>query len=254
MSSLTQPRGPLPARVYWVRRGIVLLVALLLVFVIGKVLGGGSDGQGDAGAQAEAASGQISEGGDGEGAGDADQTGSASDEPAQRKGTKGKRGRKAPLAAPDGECDPADITIKPLIGTVGNDGDIDYEVAVTGAQPACTWRFSNETVALKITSGSDLIWTSQHCRKLPTRDVVVRSAVPRQIALSWSGRRSDSECSGTGEWALPGSYHVVAAAMGGEPTDVQFRLTRPPTEVVTVTPKPRPKQNGDEPARRANRG
>ena len=34
------PRGPLPARVYWVRRTLVLIVALALVFGIGKLLTG----------------------------------------------------------------------------------------------------------------------------------------------------------------------------------------------------------------------
>src|SRR6478752_6846210 len=36
-------RGPLPARVYWVRRLAVLSVALLLVVGIAHLLGGGSD-------------------------------------------------------------------------------------------------------------------------------------------------------------------------------------------------------------------
>lgn len=251
MSSLTQPRGPLPARVYWIRRGAVLLVALLLVFTFAKVLGGGSDGKSDAEGTATAASAEQKSESAPDRAATPKATGAsgASGEPAG--GRKGKKAEKAPLARPDGPCDPADVVVEPVIGTVGNDGDIDYKVAVTGAEPACTWTFSNETVALKIVSGSDLIWTSQQCRTLPTRDIVVRSAVERRIALSWDGRRSDSTCSGTGKWALPGAYHVVVAAMGGEPTDVQFRLTRPPTEVVTVTPKPKPtKQASEKPVRR----
>jgi hypothetical protein len=31
----------------------------------------------------------------------------------------------------------------------------------------------------------------------------------------------------------------VAAALGGEPTDVQFLLTGPPDQVITKTPKPK---------------
>jgi hypothetical protein len=37
---MSSPRGPLPARVYWVRRALVLVVALALVFGIGKLLTG----------------------------------------------------------------------------------------------------------------------------------------------------------------------------------------------------------------------
>src|SRR3954470_16369934 len=42
MPALT--RGPLPARVYWVRRILALAVAVLLVVGIARLLGGGSDG------------------------------------------------------------------------------------------------------------------------------------------------------------------------------------------------------------------
>lgn len=233
MSALTRPSGPLPARVYWTRRGLVLVVALLLVFATGKVLGGGSDGKGEGDATAEAASGEI----DSEPR-ETRATERATQSTQQRQG---KKRAKAPLASPDGPCDPADITITPVIGTVANDGSIDYRVAVTGAEPACTWTFSQQTVALKITSGSDEVWSSQQCRTLPNRDIVVRSAVERRIALTWDGRRSDDGCTDRRGWARPGYYHVVVAALGGEPSDGQFRLTRPPTEVVTVTPKPEPK-------------
>ena len=40
MGSVRHPRGRLPRRVYWVRRSVVLGVALLLVFGIGRLLGG----------------------------------------------------------------------------------------------------------------------------------------------------------------------------------------------------------------------
>lgn len=232
MSALTRPRGPLPARVYWMRRGILLVIAFLLVFTLGKVLGGGSDGKSDEGARAAAASGEQA------GA----PTGTPSATPSARATSrpKAKKSRVA-LAQPDGPCDPEDIVIEPLVERVANDGDIDYAVAVRGAEPACTWTFSNETVALKITSGDDLIWTSQECRTLPEQDLVVRSTVAAKVQLSWHGRRSDEECSRSTAWALPGSYHVVVAAMGGEPTDVQFELTRPATVKVTITPKPRQK-------------
>lgn len=229
MSALTRPSGPLPARVYWIRRGIVLLLALLLVFLFAKVLGGGSDGKADPDAQAEAASGEVS-GTEEDAAESADEAG----------GTKGKAG-KAPLAEPDGECDPAEVTITPLIKKVANDGKIDFKVAVTGSRPACSWTFSRETVALKIISGRDEVWSSQQCQgMLPAKDLVVRSGVHSKVSLTWDGRRSDAGCTRRRGWAQPGYYHAIIAAMGGEPTDVQFRVTGPPTEVVTVTPKPKP--------------
>ena len=44
--------------------------------------------------------------------------------------------------------------------------------------------------------------------------------------MIWSGRRSDEECTGLPDWALPGFYHVYAAALGSTPTDVQFEVTQ----------------------------
>lgn len=229
MSAVTRPSGPLPARVYWIRRGVVLLVALLLVLLFAKVLGGSSDGKGDPEAQAEAASGEVSS------------TEDAGQSAGEASGQPEGRAAAAPPADPDGDCDPADLTITPLVKKVANDGRIDFKVAVTGTAAACSWTFSNQTVALKITSGRDEVWSSQQCRSmLPRKDLVVRSGVPSKVALTWDGRRSDDGCTRRRGWAQPGYYHAITAAMGGEPTDVQFLVTGPPTEVVTVTPRPRP--------------
>ena len=55
MSTVTRPRGPLPRRVYWVRRLLVLGIALALVFGIGRLLGGGPAQDDDPSAQPAAA-------------------------------------------------------------------------------------------------------------------------------------------------------------------------------------------------------
>lgn len=234
MSSLAQPRGPLPARVYWIRRAVVLLIALVVVFTLAKLLGGGSDGRSDEGAQATTASGEQKP------------TSTTSSKapstpapttpaPAAAPAPSGQ-----PLAEPKGACDPEDIVVRPVIGRSAGGQNVPFKLAVTGKEAACTWTFSQKSVALKITSGNDLIWSSQECRTLPTRDLVVRNNVPAHVDLVWNARRSDKKCTGKAAWALPGHYHVVVAAMGGEPADVQFELTRPPTVIVTQTPSPAP--------------
>ncbi len=106
--------------------------------------------------------------------------------------------------------------------------------------PACTFTFSNNTVAVKIISGNDRIWTSQECRNLPTvEDLVVRAEKPERVAMRWSGRRSNDGCKlFSAPWAEKGYYHVVAATLGGEPTDQQFRLINPSPKTVTKAPEP----------------
>ena len=104
---------------------------------------------------------------------------------------------------------------------------------------------------MKITSGSDRIWSSQDCPdSIKPADVVVRNGVPTYVNVVWSGRRSDDTCSRTAAWANAGYYHVFAAVLGSTPTDIQFEVTRAPTDFVTKTAKPKPSQS---PSRRPPR-
>ena len=73
-------------------------------------------------------------------------------------------------------------------------------------------------------------------------DVVVRKDVPAKVDMGWRGQRSDSTCSRQPAWAMPGFYHVEAAAYGAEPTDVQFELM--PAVAPTRTAKPKPDKSG----------
>ena len=78
---------------------------------------------------------------------------------------------------------------------------------------------------VKVTSGEDRFWSTQDCGgAVPKQSVVVRREAPTTVSMAWNGLRSDADCSRTTSWAEPGYYHVVAAAFGAEPTDVQFRL------------------------------
>jgi hypothetical protein len=228
MSGVARPRGPLPPRVYWTRRAVVLGVAFLLVFGLARVLGGGSDGRSDRRDTAEQAVG--------------DQTPTRTTSTTRTPKATPKK-RKRVLAEPDGPCDPTDITVQAKVVKEANDGEIRIPLKLTGTDAACTWTVSSRSMVVKIISGDDRIWSSQQCPGgLPQQAVVVRSEVTTKVVFVWNGRRSDPDCnSKAAGFALPGSYHVIAAALGGEPTDVQFLLTRPPTERVTVTPKPKQK-------------
>ncbi len=61
--------------------------------------------------------------------------------------------------------------------------------------------------------------------------------------MTWNGRRSDDQCTPGLDWALPGFYHVFAAALGSAPTDVQFEVTHAPVARKTKTAKPKPSQS-----------
>lgn len=230
-----QPRGPLPARVYWTRRLVLLAVVLVLVTGFARILGGSSDGS-DNGDKATTAG---------------STTTSSPTESTPTETVKKKRKKKPqtptepPLAEPTGVCDSSDIVGTPVVAEAQGDTNVPITVNLrTVETAACTWTVSPETLTVSITSGDDAIWSSRECpTSIPAQDVVVRQAVDAPIVVTWEGaRRSDEGCTAQREWALPGFYHVEAAALGGEPTDIQFELVVRPSAVITktITPKPDP--------------
>jgi hypothetical protein len=255
MPTTVRPRGPLPARVYWTRRIIVLAVPILLVVVIARVLGGSADGKDESTATATRAGATTA-------ATTAAPTAGPTVEVAPGTGKKGKKGRKnrtedvvppePVLAEPTGPCTESDIVATPVLTSAPGGADVPITINLrTISAEACTWQASPETMTVTITSGSDYIWSSRECpASIPPQDVVVRQAVDAPVVVTWSAKRSDEECTQWTDWAMPGFYHVQAAALGGDATDVQFELTGAVPAVVTTTADPQPqggkgRKNGD---------
>jgi hypothetical protein len=228
---------------------MVLGTAVLLVFGIARMLGGGSDGSSQPEAREQAR--QVAA---------APTTTLALPDPSPTAGEPGRRSEKkkekevVPLAEPEGTCEDEDVAVTPTVKNpvAGQDVRIVLELR-TIVTEACTWEASSDTLTLKITSGDDEIWTSRHCpRAVPDEEVTLRRDDTTRVKVTWDARRSDEECSKLTKWALPGWYHVAAAALAGEPSDLQFVLERPEREHVTKTVEPKPKQGGDEKGRQRN--
>jgi hypothetical protein len=259
-------RGPLPPGVYWRRRLAVLSLALVVFLGVGKILSHGSDGSSDGTAEqagavastsptatvavtppASAKSGQGKHGqgkhGQGNGKGHGHGKGSATPTPTPTPPPTPVR------PDPTGPCDDNDVYITPSIAAPIGGSDITVMLNLqTRSSVACTWQLSPDTMRMNIVSGADQIWLSRQCPKaIPTQDVVVRLASVTQVPVVWNARRSDSECSDRTAWALPGFYHVRAAVLGGEPTDVQFELVPPAAPTVTQTARPGGKGSGNKP-------
>ena len=260
MTALTSPKGPLPPRVYWTRRVVLLGVVLLLVFGIARVLGGGSDATSDAPKARQAAATQASAAPT-----SANPTGPAAPATtgapvttgtegapattpatgnANGKGNGKRRAEREPVApvlpTPTSVCANEDVVVTPSADGAEAGTRVQLVLTLrTRATPACTWQVSPDSVTLKITSGSDDIWSSQQCPKaVPTQDVILYRDTDTAVPVVWSGRRSDEECSRLTESAMPGWYHVAAAAYAGEPTSVQFELGVPAPVTVTRTVDP----------------
>ncbi len=239
MSALTRPRGPLAARTYWTRRFLVLGTALALVVGLGLTLSRFSDGAGGGGAVTPVSAGAPSSDA---ASPTADATQDAKDK--KKKNKKKNKKKKPALPQPSGPCLDADVDVTPVVkdAVAGRDVTLRFRID-TLLSPACTWQASRETLTLKITSGEDLIWTSQQCPKaVPTKDLVLRREKASWLTVTWSARRSDEKCSRLTEWALPGWYHIAVAPLGGEPEDVQFKLSLPEPDVITAAPEPKQKK------------
>lgn len=253
MRSLTRPRGRLPARVYWTRRLVLLALVLGAVFGISHLVGGSGDPAGAPAASPAAAT-------EGSASVAPAPTPSASLTPSSGPtpsagptptagATGGKPEKKqTPLAVPTGPCDDQDVLVTPVIDDAVAGKDVHIELRLNTLQsPACTWEASAESLVLKLTSGSDRIWSTQDCPKaIETEQVVVRKEHDTSVEVVWPGRRSDDDCSNLTEWARPGYYHAVAAALGAEPTDVQFHLQRPTPVTITPSPTADPKHKDGE--------
>jgi hypothetical protein len=240
-------RGPLPSGVYWRRRLMVLSIGLVVFLGVGKVLDHGSDGSSDDTAKQAGATTLTSP------TATVSAPHSTKKGKGKGKGPKGHHGDDAPsstptptptptptLPDPTGPCADSDVYITSSVASAVGGSDVVIMLNLqTGASPACTWHVSAETVAMSITSGKDRIWRSKDCPDaIPAQDVVVRLASVTQVPVVWNARRSDEGCTDRTAWALPGTYHVTTAGLGGEPTDVRFEVVAPTAPTVTQTASP----------------
>jgi len=216
----------------------VLGVAFALVLGISRLLGGGSDSSAEPAASPAAAESPTA-------SPSAMSTADATAKAVSGQPTQDKKRSRAPLPMPTGPCQDSDVKVEPaMAGNAYAGGTVRLTLKLTTfASPACDWAVSAETVVVKVSSGSDRIWSSQDCPgAVPKQPVVLRKRKPTSVDVLWTGRRSDPDCSRATGWAEPGYYHIAAAAMGSEPEDQQFRLLPPAPVTITPTPTPKPKQ------------
>jgi len=250
VTALTRPRGPLPSRVYWTRRLLLLIVALGLVFGISRLLQTGGPGE-PGGVSASPVGGSPTSTTTSTTRSTASPSPSATTEKQRQKKKHQQKQKKKALPEPDGPCDDSDVVVTPRIrkAHVGDPVRVVLEVG-TQESAACTWEVSPESVFVTIAEEATLLWSSQHCPAvLPTEAVVPRREKADKVVLTWDGRESDAECSAATDYVLPGTYRIAAVARGAaDPQDVLFVLGGPTRETVTRTPTPTPTPRDDRAA------
>lgn len=260
MTSLA-PRGPLPARVYWFRRLMLLSVVFLVVFGTARLVGGGDDEKSERTAATTVAAETGQKETDEKDTEAEDDAGSGVKEPAAPTPSATPAAEveetPEPRPAPSGVCTNADVIVNPVVAKTRRTTRVGIGLVLrTKTAEACTWQVSPRSVTVKIDSGSrkspDDIWQSRHCpAAVPTKDVTLYKDFNTRVMMVWNGRRSDGDCSDQTDWAKTGWYYIKAAAYAGEPTAKQFELKRPAT--VTVTKTVEPKQKKSSAASKKNR-
>jgi len=252
MSSVMRPSGPLPARVYWVRRLLLLVVLFLVATLVWWVVE-----RGDAGAQ-PAASGDADPSGpsapavqtstaattpaapDRRDPGEATQTRPtqprASDHPGRHRPGRNRPGEqheqrptkpeRTPLARPTGPCDPTRVDVAITVDDTRAGRTTPATLKLTSTDtPACTLAITPDVLVARVSSGDDVLWSSSQCPDdLPARKVVVRHDPPSTYSFTWDGRRSGEDCRPVAGKPEPGGYWVEAAFVGGEPHKAFFDI------------------------------
>lgn len=239
------PRGPLPTRVYWVRRVVVLvalLVVLSLIFWLGSAVLGGSDensagptatqAPGGTTAPPTSATGPSPTGGPPQ---DTRPTRTSTSGPPSTRPTKsrtttptqsGETSSTAQVPPPTAACDPTQVDMAIEVDDASVDDSVPVTFALTPLTgPDCVLSVTPEALEVQVTTGDTTVWSSTDCpNALPASKVEVRSEPAGEYRFTWGGRMSDDGCDLSANDVGTGGYFVRAAFIGGEPHEAYFDM------------------------------
>lgn len=225
-----RPSGPLPSRVYWVRRlwlvGVVVLVSTLVWWLVSGLGGSSPSGGTPNHAAPPAPTGQTTS------TPPTSPSTATSRAPATDKAPSTHHHRSSrhtgrhtakpqvhqTLAPPTGACVPSDVGIGVSVSDtkVGETTPVTLSLTTLDST-ACTLQITPTAMVLRVTSGADVIWTSDDCPDLlPARQVVVRGDPATTYRFSWDGHRSVQGCVSPGRLPGPGGYWVEVALVGAD--------------------------------------
>ncbi|MFC0040548.1 hypothetical protein [Actinomadura rayongensis] len=86
--------------------------------------------------------------------------------------------------------------------------------AVNTGAAACRFATGPKALDVRISSGSDRVWTASWCARGDASPRLLRRGIPYVRTLTWDRRRSSGRCGGSRPAARPGTYVAELVAPG----------------------------------------
>ncbi|MGI8613057.1 MAG: hypothetical protein ACR2KL_03795 [Nocardioidaceae bacterium] len=236
MSTVARPSGPLPPRVYWTRRLLLLALTLLVLWGLSRCAAGGGSSPVDNGASPIGATVPP-----GTPASTPISTPTSTGPPAQSQKHHGHqstttrssrvRSVRTRLEAPSGRCDLTTVGVHPSVtppSYTGQSVTVHLQLSTKGSR-ACTLPVDADHLLISVTtSDGSAVWSSTHCPDaVPQRSVVLRPHWQAGLDVVWSGLRTANSCATDASPAGPGRYLLQTAVLTGEPTSTSLELLDP---------------------------
>lgn len=206
MDGLRDPVGGKPPEIYW-RRRIVAAIGIVLVVVVIYFLASSPGGSTKDGASPNVTP-----------------PPSTSANPGAGTGTN-------PTAATSRTCTSADVqlTLKANPATFAAGALPVFDVGIKQAGPTpCRLDTAATGTELKITSGSDRIFSSLDCPKDATinaRQFLLAPAASETFQVTWNRKRTAPQCAAVTAAPGAGTYHAVLTIQGITSSDAAFTLS-----------------------------
>lgn len=212
MSEVLTGKGPQPPSVYWIRRGLVALIAVVVIgLLIWAFTPKNQPTTATPAATTPAPSATVPS-----------PSGTPSDPPSGTPSASPSPSSTAPTA-----CEPIGVQLT-LAGfkSVKSDGKQTFSVtAENNTALPCVMEINKATFLLRVASGSDLIWSSGHCDKwLPeVKKQTLKAGASVEFKVPWGLYRSADGCEQAKSKLGAGTY--IATALYRESSSDRFVFT-----------------------------
>lgn len=226
MSTVTRPRGPLPARVYWTRRLVLLTLVLIVGWLMLRWIDGGESGAAQSGDETPAAATETD---------DAEQPTTEERKSGDRERTARIRTVAESFQRPREDCDLTKVRVEPSVADPVYSGEpVQVTLRVSSSSStACSLDVDPDHLLVSITSGRDVVWDSTKCDDaISARKLALQPQWSSLVDITWSGRHSGRNCAPDASVAEPGTYAIEAAVLEGEPAAGDFEVVDRPEPPV----------------------